>query len=84
MAEHSKLIKMRISNIGCVGPEGLEIELDNILTIVGANNTGKSTVLRAYELATGSVAFINEDRCVRGKDQSSINLKNSIERVKLR
>ncbi len=72
MIEHSRLVKMKISNIGCIGPEGLEIELDNILTIVGSNNTGKSTVLRAYELATGTVSFTNEDRCIRGKEQSSI------------
>lgn len=72
MVEHSKLVKMRISNIGCIGPEGLEVELNNILTIVEANNTGKSTVLRAYELATGASTFVDEDRCLRGKDQHSI------------
>ncbi len=46
MAERSKLVKMRIQNLGCIGPEGLEISLDNIICIVGANNSGKSTVLR--------------------------------------
>ncbi len=71
MAEHSKLVKMRIENIGCIGPEGLEIELNDILTMVGANNTGKSTVLKAYELATGSIGFSKEDRCIRSIDKPS-------------
>lgn len=42
---------MSIKNLGCIGGEGLEIALDEIVCIVGANNAGKSTVLRAYELA---------------------------------
>lgn len=71
MAEHSKLVKMRISNIGCIGTEGLDIELDKILTLVGVNNSGKSTVLKAYELAAGTVNFTKEDRCVRGLDKPS-------------
>lgn len=55
--ETSRLVKMRISNLGCIGPEGCEIALDNILCLVGANNTGKSTFLRAYELALGTAKF---------------------------
>jgi energy-coupling factor transporter ATP-binding protein EcfA2 len=42
---------MRITNLGCIGPTGLEINLDEIVCLVGVNNTGKSTVLRAYEAA---------------------------------
>ncbi len=71
MPEHSKLVKMRIENIGCIGPEGLEIELNNILTIVGANNTGKSTILKAYEFALGTETFKITDRCQRALDQVS-------------
>lgn len=53
----SKLVRMTVRNIGCVGAEGLDIELDNVVCIVGKNNAGKSTLLRAYELAKGSVSF---------------------------
>lgn len=53
----SKLLRMTIRNIGCIGHEGVDIALDNIVCLVGKNNAGKSTVLRAYELAKGSVAF---------------------------
>ena len=51
MADRSHLVRMRIVNIGCIGAEGLTIELDDIVCLVGANNAGKSTALRAYEAA---------------------------------
>lgn len=54
----SKLVRMTVRNIGCIGNEGLDIDLDNIVCLVGKNNSGKSTILRAYELAKGSVAFV--------------------------
>lgn len=58
---------MKITNIGCIGPDGLEVTLDNILCLVGPNNTAKSTVLRAYELARGKVTFNEGDLCKRAK-----------------
>ena len=64
MAERSKLVRMRVVNLGCVGHEGLEVLLNNIICIVGANNSGKSTILRAYELAVGNETFAMErDLC---------------------
>jgi predicted ATP-binding protein involved in virulence len=53
----SKLVRITVRNIGCIGNDGVEVELDNVVCLVGKNNAGKSTVLRAYELAKGSVAF---------------------------
>jgi putative ATP-dependent endonuclease of the OLD family len=47
----SYLAKLKVCNLGCIGPEGIEVELDDIVCLVGANNSGKSTVLRAYEAA---------------------------------
>ncbi|HZW24031.1 MAG TPA: AAA family ATPase [Gallionella sp.] len=59
----SRLVRMTVRNIGCIGNDGIEIELDNIVCIVGKNNAGKSTLLRAYELAKGSIAFsLTHDR----------------------
>lgn len=75
MPERSRLVRMSISNIGCVGPEGLTIELDDILCLVGPNNTGKSTVLRAYELAAGKAAFTENDLCKRaGESPAAVEL----------
>lgn len=63
MGNRSKLVRMHIQNLGCIGPEGLTVELDNILCIVGRNNSGKSTVLRAYELAVSGSKLKPEDVC---------------------
>lgn len=63
-ANRSKLVRMTARNIGCIGDDGVEIELDNIVCLVGKNNAGKSTILRAYELAKGSAGFdASRDRC---------------------
>jgi len=51
MAAISRLVRMHLKNIGCIGNDGLTVELDDIVCLVGANNSGKTTVLRAYELA---------------------------------
>ena len=63
MPDRSRLVTLKLRNLGCIGPEGLEVALDKIVCLVGRNNTGKSTVLRAYELAQGSKALGEEDRC---------------------
>jgi predicted ATP-dependent endonuclease of OLD family len=54
---------MVICNFGCIGSEGLEIELDNIICLVGPNNTGKSTVLKAYEYAVDNKRLTEDDFC---------------------
>ena len=63
MLDRSRLVRLKITNIGCVGPEGLVIELDDILCLVGPNNTGKSTVLRAYELAAAGLRRRFSEQC---------------------
>ena len=60
MLEHSKLIEMMIRNLGCIGPDGLTVALDRIVCLVGTNNAGKSTVLRAYELASTMGSKLDE------------------------
>ncbi|QRF61525.1 ATP-dependent endonuclease [Variovorax paradoxus] len=64
-ANRSRLVRITVRNIGCIGDDGVEIELDNVVCLVGKNNAGKSTILRAYELAKGSAQFDeNKDRCL--------------------
>lgn len=76
MADTSRLVRMCIRNVGCIGPEGCQIALDNIVCLVGGNNCGKSTVLRAYELAIGTEAFDPErDLCKRaGETPASVEI----------
>nr|WP_197085507.1 TOPRIM nucleotidyl transferase/hydrolase domain-containing protein [Cellvibrio sp. pealriver] len=54
-------MRMHVKNIGCIGNDGLTIELDDIVCLVGANNAGKTTVLRAYESAVKQVELKPED-----------------------
>jgi energy-coupling factor transporter ATP-binding protein EcfA2 len=64
MPNISKLVRISLRNIGCIGAEGLIVDLDNVVCLVGKNNSGKSTVLRAYALAHGAETFSAErDRC---------------------
>lgn len=46
-----RLIKLIVKNFRCIGSVGVEIELDDIVVLVGPNNAGKSSLLRAYEIA---------------------------------
>ncbi|WP_353619061.1 AAA family ATPase [Paracidovorax cattleyae] len=43
----SKLVRITVRNIGCIGEDGVAIALDNVVCLVGKNNAGKSTILRA-------------------------------------
>lgn len=53
-----RLSKLIIKNFRTIGNNPVEIDLDDIVVLVGANNCGKSSILRAYEVAmnTGSTA----------------------------
>lgn len=46
-----RLTKLIVKNFRCIGSAGVEIELDDIVVLVGPNNVGKSSLLRAYEIA---------------------------------
>src|SRR5690554_217304 len=71
----SKLLEITIKNLGCIDNSSLTVALDNILCLVGDNNTGKSTVLRAYELAVGSERYeILKDRCKTSEEDTVIEI----------
>jgi putative ATP-dependent endonuclease of OLD family len=65
----SYLVKLKVCNLGCIGPEGLEVSLDEIVCLVGANNTGKSTVLRAYEAAYFGANLTADEVSAKGAGQ---------------
>ena len=45
-----RLHKLVIKNFRAIGVTAVEIELDEIVVLVGPNNVGKSSILRAYEV----------------------------------
>lgn len=48
-APRPRLHKLIIQNFRSIGTDKVEVELDDIVILVGPNNVGKSTILRAYE-----------------------------------
>lgn len=46
----AKLKRLIVKNFRCIGESPVEIDLDDIVVLVGANNAGKSTILRAYKV----------------------------------
>ncbi|PMY67038.1 MULTISPECIES: ATP-dependent endonuclease [Pseudomonas] len=48
-APRPRLHKLIIRNFRSIGNSPVEIELDEIVVLVGANNAGKSSILKAYE-----------------------------------
>jgi len=47
---NQRLVKLIVKNFRCIGPKPVEIDLNDIVVLVGANNVGKSSILKAYEL----------------------------------
>lgn len=46
-----RLVRLKIWGYRAIGTYGVDIPLDDIVVLVGQNNTGKSTILDAYKLA---------------------------------
>jgi len=45
-----RLAKLIVKNFRCIGDNPVEVDLDDIVVLVGPNNVGKSSILRAYEV----------------------------------
>lgn len=56
-----KISKLIIQNFGCIGNAPVAIDIDKIVVLVGANNAGKSTVLRAFEVVTEGLKLELDD-----------------------
>src|SRR5665213_388290 len=49
-APRPRLHKLCVSNFRSIGQTPVEIELDDIVVLVGPNNSGKSSILKAYKV----------------------------------
>jgi putative ATP-dependent endonuclease of OLD family len=50
LAPRPRLNELRVSNFRCIGSKPVEVELDDIVILVGPNNSGKTAILRAYQV----------------------------------
>ncbi|HAT1883526.1 TPA: AAA family ATPase [Legionella pneumophila] len=48
-----KLRELKISHLRCIEAE-LTVKIDNIVVLIGSNNVGKSTIIYAYQLFSGT------------------------------
>lgn len=57
-----KLIELKIRNFGCIDEKGITVKIDNIVVLIGPNNVGKTTVLKAYEVfgSSGAPLALND------------------------
>lgn len=58
LGRRPRLVRLIIRNFRCIGSTPVTIDLDDIVVLVGPNNVGKSSVLKAYEviMSEGSAA----------------------------
>jgi putative ATP-dependent endonuclease of OLD family len=49
VGDTTRLSKLIVRNFRCIGTTPVEIDLNDIVVLVGPNNSGKSSILRAYE-----------------------------------
>lgn len=56
-----KLSELQIRHFGCIGDELITIKIDNIVVLIGPNNVGKTTILKAYEAFSSSGAPLSID-----------------------
>lgn len=45
-----RLKRITIKNFRTIGPKGISVDLDEIVVLVGPNNAGKSSILKAYNV----------------------------------
>ncbi|PCC12860.1 ATP-dependent nuclease [Pseudoalteromonas sp. JB197] len=61
MSQVPSIKKLKIKNFGCIGNQPIELDIDNIVVLVGPNNAGKSTILKAYEAVTDCLKLEQDD-----------------------
>lgn len=70
LVQSIKIVKLIVKNYRGIGPSGLEIDIDDIVVLVGPNNCGKSTILKAFELVTTPNTKINIDDYHNKKEEN--------------
>jgi putative ATP-dependent endonuclease of the OLD family len=74
--EGSRLAKLVVKNYRSIGSKGVEIDLDKIVVLVGANNAGKSSILSAYELAMSEASVTKSTLAQEDFHEGKFNEEN--------
>ena len=69
-----KLVELQIRNFGCIDGTGVTIKIDNIVVLIGPNNVGKTTVLKAYEVFRSSGAPQSLENFYQNNEKNPIEI----------
>ena len=69
-----KLIELRIKNFGCIDECGINVKIDDIVVLIGPNNVGKTTVLKAYETFRNSGAPLAIDDFYQSRETNPVEI----------
>ncbi|ACL22454.1 ATP-dependent endonuclease of the OLD family-like protein [Desulfitobacterium hafniense DCB-2] len=69
-----RLCELLIKNFYCIDSVGIRVKIDNIIVLIGPNNVGKTTVLKAYELFTKSGEPQPIESFYQNKEENAIEI----------
>lgn len=69
-----KLIELNIKNFGCIDERGIRIKIDNIVVLIGPNNVGKTTVLKAYNAFKNSGAPLDINDFYQNNEEKAVEI----------
>ena len=79
-----KLIELQIKNFGCIDENGITIKIDDIVVLIGPNNVGKTTSIRAYEMFANSGTILKIDDFYQNNENNPVEIagvKNGFIRI---
>ncbi len=69
-----KLSELQIQHFGCIGDNAIKVKIDNIVVLIGPNNVGKTTIVRAYEAFASSGAALGIDKFYQGNNDKPVEI----------
>jgi predicted ATP-dependent endonuclease of OLD family len=76
-----KLSELKIKNYCCIGDNEQTIRIDNIVVLIGPNNVGKSTTLRAYEAFSGTGSSLTMSYFHNHSDSKPIEITGTFSEI---
>ena len=69
-----KLIELQIKNFGCKDENVITIKIDDIVVLIGPNNVGKTTSIRAYEMFANSGTILKIDDFYQNNENNPVEI----------
>ena len=69
-----KLIELQIKNFGCIDENGITIKIEDIVVLIGPNNVGKTTSIRAYEMFANSGTILKIDDFYQNNENNPVEI----------